>query len=212
MSRCPGWRGLAGMIQVTPSRSDTDSSQDRVMSFADEPHTFSALEFQAALKEISDADFGRLEKIARIFSARRGGRMSPGDILNEAVSRTLDGRRTWKREIDLCTHLAGVMKSIFSHAKPPREWRSPGPDPDEVGSDFDPDEEGSRDAVEVLVQHFEDKGNDEALLVLEEMAEEKTPAEVRAALGLDQRRYETIMKAIRRAGEQLGVSEGRKKR
>ncbi len=185
------------------------------MSFADDSPTFSVLEFQAALENISDADSGRLEKRARILAWKTGDRMSPGDLMNEAVLRTLGGRRNWKRGVDLCQHLAGAMRSIASHTELPPEWRSPGPDLDDVKSSCPaPDDEDppERDAVGMLRRHFEDKDDDEALLVLDEMEEEKTPPEIRASLGLEQKRYEAIMKAIRRAGERLGASEGRKKR
>ena len=173
------------------------------MSADDEPCAFSVLEFRKALATMSDADFGRLEKIARIYAAKTRGRMSPTDLLNEAVLRTLDGRRNWKRTVALHTHLEGAMKSIASHVKSPPEWDPLGPDPDQAESS---------DGVAELVQHFEEKDDDDALLVLAEMAEGKTPAEVRVSLGLEQKRYEAIMKAIRRAGERLGASKGRKKR
>jgi hypothetical protein len=62
------------------------------------------------------------------------------------------------------------------------------------------------------VKHFEDKNDDDAWLVLGAHAEGKDPDEIRDDLGLDQTRYETIMKRIRRAGERLGVATGRKTR
>lgn len=99
--------------------------------------------------EVSDADFGRLEKIARIYATKTRGRMSPTDLLNEAVLRTLDGRRKWKRTVALLKHLEGAMKSIASHAKSPPEWEPPGPDPD--GAE-------SRDAVGELVQAIVRRG------------------------------------------------------
>lgn len=177
------------------------------MSALDDPGAFSVLDFKRALDAMSDADLARLEKIARNYAAKTRGRMSPNDLLNEAVLRTLDEererKRNWNRDVSVVQHLAGAMKSIASHAKSPPEWEPPAPDPDEAES---------RDAVEELVQHFEEKDDDDALLVLEEMAEGKIPAEVRASLGLEPKRYEAIMKAIRRAGERLGVSKGRKKR
>ena len=180
------------------------------MSAAADPCTFSVLEFREALNAMSDADFGRLEKVARIYAAKTRGRMSPTDLLNEAVLRTLDEgrerRRKWNRDVSIVRHLASAMKSIASHAKSPPEWDPPGPDPDEAEA---------RDGVAQLVRHFEEQNDEnalDALLVLEEMAQEKTPAQVRASLGLEQKRYEAIMKAIRRAGERLGVNKGRKKR
>lgn len=171
----------------------------------DDPCAFSVLDFKRALEAVSDADLARLEKIARILAAKTKGAMTPTDLLNEAVLRTLDGKRTWKRSVSLVKHLAGTMKSIAFHdkAKDPPQWTPP---------EADPDNEDAPGAVALLVKHFEDKNDDDALLVLGGHAEEKEPEEIRDDLGLDQTRYETIMKSIRRAGERLGVSRDRRTR
>jgi len=171
----------------------------------DDPCAFSVLDFKRALEAASDADLARLEKIAWILAAKTKGAMTPTDLLNKAVLRTLDGKRTWRRSVSLVQHLGGVMRSIAFHdkAKDPPEWAPP---------EADPDNEDAPGAVALLVQHFEEKNDDDALLVLEGYAEGKEADEIRDDLDLEQTRYETIMKSIRRAGERLGVSKGRKTR
>jgi len=169
----------------------------------DELGSFSVSAFQHALEAASDADLVRMQKIARILAVKTKGAMTPDDLLQESVLRTLEGRRKWNRSVPLEVHLRGVMKSIASHAKNAPGWAPP---------EADPDNAGAASAVAELVKHFEDKDDDEALLVLAGQAEGKEPKEIRDDLGLEQTRYETIMKSIRRAGERLGVSKGRKTR
>jgi hypothetical protein len=171
----------------------------------DDRCAFSVIDFKCALEAVCATDLARLEKIARILAAKTKGAMTPTDLLHTAVLRTLEGKRSWKQSVSLVQHLAGAMRSIAFHdkAKDPPEWHSPA---------ADPDNDDASGAVALLVEYFEDKNDDDALLVLEGYAEGKEPKEIRDDLDLDQTRYETIMKAIRRAGERLGISKDRKTR
>lgn len=172
----------------------------------DAPLTFTVSEFTAAIEALSEADQGRLQKVARVYAMRTNGRMSADDLLHEAVKRTLQGTRKWSREVSVLQHLFGAMRSIASHAaiaKQEVEW-SPLED--------DPDAEEAKAAVKLLVEHLEQKNDIAAGLVLDALAAEEDPADIRKSLELDQVAFETIMKRIRRAGERLGVSAGRSTR
>jgi hypothetical protein len=114
---------------------DCDVSSDSLsasMSADDEHAAVSVLDFKRALEAASDADLARLEKIARILAAKTRGAMTPKELLHEAVLRSLEGHRTWKRSVSLVQHLAASMRSIAFHekAKGAPEWTPPQADPD----------------------------------------------------------------------------------
>lgn len=68
-------------------------------------------EVEEAIRSISEAGWHRLGRVARHYSF---GRLHPDDLLYEALCRTLDGRRTCPRDIDIVRVLAEVIRSIAS--------------------------------------------------------------------------------------------------
>lgn len=77
----------------------------------------SPAEVSQAIEALSDADALRLMKAAGAHLKKVGhlklGR-SPEDLLQEAVTRTLSGERSWKRGISFVFHLDQAMRSICS--------------------------------------------------------------------------------------------------
>lgn len=76
------------------------------------PAHFSVAEIDAALRDLSEAGWVRLQKIAGSL----GGvyRIEAEDLLHEACCRALDGRRRCPRHVDLFKFLGDAMKSIAS--------------------------------------------------------------------------------------------------
>lgn len=68
-------------------------------------------EVEDAIRLISDAGWHRLKRVARHYSF---GRLDADDLLYEALSRTLDGRRTCPAGVDVVRVLAEAIRSIAS--------------------------------------------------------------------------------------------------
>ncbi len=77
----------------------------------------SPAEVSQAIEALSDADALRLIKAAGAHLKKVGhlklGR-SPEDLLQEAITRTLSGERSWKKGISFVFHLDQAMRSICS--------------------------------------------------------------------------------------------------
>jgi DNA-directed RNA polymerase specialized sigma24 family protein len=69
-------------------------------------------EMHDSIETISEADTARLETAAQGFSRIRG--VEADDLLQEAITRTLEGERTCKRGVPLVSFICGVMKSLVS--------------------------------------------------------------------------------------------------
>ena len=67
-------------------------------------------EFACAIRDLSDADWIRLRKVAAIYA--RDPLIEPGDLLQEAFRRALDGRRTCPAHVYPVRFLAEAMRSI----------------------------------------------------------------------------------------------------
>lgn len=82
---------------------------------ADEKETTSPDEIIQAIEGLSAADLLKLQKFGRFRMAALGG-LSRGrnyeDLLEEAITATLDGRRTWRKSsVTFVNHLISVMRS-----------------------------------------------------------------------------------------------------
>ena len=67
-------------------------------------------EVQLAIRELSEADLHRLQQTAR--SLARGSRLAPGELLNEAVWKLLEGVRKVPRSEKFVPVLMGAMRSV----------------------------------------------------------------------------------------------------
>jgi DNA-directed RNA polymerase specialized sigma24 family protein len=84
-----------------------------------EPHkTATAEEVSSAISALTTTQLLRLREHARFRTLLCGtnASLTPEDLLQEAVMRTLNGKRHWNKAISLETHLVGTMRSICSHS------------------------------------------------------------------------------------------------
>jgi hypothetical protein len=73
-------------------------------------------EITAAIEAFKDADWLRLTRAARYFSYKGRCGRDWADLQNEALVRTLDGRRKCPRDISVLTFLGNVIRSIASES------------------------------------------------------------------------------------------------
>lgn len=76
-------------------------------------------EVEYAISRLTTAELAKLSLYAE-YRVSRLGSFSKGytkqALLNEALTRTLEGKRKWRKDaVDLVGHLLGTMKSISSH-------------------------------------------------------------------------------------------------
>ena len=69
-------------------------------------------EFCETINEFSKADWLRIKKIAGIMAAKCG--MTQEDILQEAITKALEGKRHCPHDVKVINFLAATMKSIAS--------------------------------------------------------------------------------------------------
>jgi hypothetical protein len=70
----------------------------------------SRAEFETAIGGFSDGHWARLDGLARSFAFGTG--WDPDDLLQEAITRTLQGTRNCPTSVDVMKHLADTMSSI----------------------------------------------------------------------------------------------------
>lgn len=169
-------------------------------------------EVAAAIRNLTDADYEKLMLIARHWYRQRYGaletRIKPEEILSEAIRRTLDCDRKWrKRKVSIVKHLDRVMESLSSHilekrmtevrgrktlksqierARQERPYLDSGVENELI----------ARQQLEMIGTLFAD--DEIALQVLRGRAQEKTAAEMRAELGLSETEYASVTKRILR--------------
>ena len=170
-----------------------------------------------AVAALSDADFVRLRGFAA-WKVRglgvAGFGLDPEDVIQEAVLRTLDGDRTWRKNaVGLLDHLMGVISSLTSHWAEKVARRAPTvtaadlPRPDDSDDEDDPLEalgnglatpEREVAAKEMLEQVEGLFGDDEMVsLVMLGMREEMKGPEIQKDLGISENEYEAIVKRMR---------------
>jgi DNA-directed RNA polymerase specialized sigma24 family protein len=173
-----------------------------------DPSRVSSSEFQQALLSMSDADLIRVRKAAQLFAAKTGGASSAEDLMQEAIKRTLSGDRTWKKGVPITVYLANAIRSIASHARTPSR--------DTELSDMvvraDPVNADAQEDVRELLECLGEKQDEQAVYILEYIANGYTTKEILTDLGITQTEYDTTIKRIRRTGEQLGLRAGRRRR
>ena len=163
-----------------------------------------------ALRALSDEDYERLEKIARLRVIGLHA-VAWRDLLHDALERLLDGRRRWPRNVPLVVFLRETMRSIASD-----HWRRlDGPvvvAESEMGADGDagggavasaadetaqPERRASAEETLARIEAtFE--GDAEALRVLAAMASGRSPKEIQQEIGIDETRYASTLRRIRR--------------
>ncbi len=178
-------------------------------------------ECAAALRRLSDDDLRRLEQLARLRVTGLHA-LDWRDLLHEAIARLLDGSRRWPQDVDLVVFLRQTMRSIASD-----HWRrlekpvvvaesELGVDQETgegaLGNAMDPIASPERrvSAAETLA-HIERafKGDEDALKVMAGMAIGKSPREIQAEAGIDETRYASTQRRIRRGLARAFPDRGR---
>src|SRR5690242_2696039 len=76
-------------------------------------------ESRTAISSLSDDDYIKLMVIAAFFCCERCLRrdqLEPEELLGEAISRTLEGERKWRKtRVSIVRHLDRCMESISGH-------------------------------------------------------------------------------------------------
>jgi len=175
--------------QVTPDKEDRGVA--------------SAAEARAAIEGLTDTDYAKLMLIARGFARARirGSVIEPEDLLQEAITKTLDGRRAWRRTVSILKHLDRVMESDAGHIAERSAARALEPvlDGAEKPASTSPDPSvraATQDKLDDLLSLF--VGDDNALEVIHLKGEGFSASEIQQQLGISNTHYDTVIKRIRR--------------
>jgi DNA-directed RNA polymerase specialized sigma24 family protein len=163
-------------------------------------------EFAQALLRLTPAEKARLRH-ASVHVAQVAD-VDAEDLLQEAITRALAGKRRWPDHVDIVTFLAMVMKSLAS-AGQRSAARRPERDPDDEGDpdiyeDKNPEGLGQR-ADEILISEERRRailamfdGDDEAQLIVEGMLGGMEGEELRKFVDLNPTQYASKRRKIRR--------------
>jgi len=158
-----------------------------------EPEYASVDEAAVALEQLRPADMLRLEKISQ--NRLRGLNTEWKDLLQETLTRILEGTRPWPRHVPIIAFIAGVMKSLASEY-----WKHQAHSIAELAtSSNNPGPEGAIEAkaalksVEML---FND--DDQGLAVVMAKAEGYSPEEIQEMFSFTQTQYDSTLRRIRR--------------
>lgn len=163
----------------------------------------SEAEAREAIEGLSKADYAKLMLIARGFARARlrGSAVEAEDLLQEAIVKTLDGRRTWNRRVSILKHLDRVMESDAGHIAERRDTHysvpmAKGPDVPATRADDPNVRVVARQDLDNLLELF--AGEKEALEVLNLKGEGFSASEIRQVLGISSTQYDTVTKRVRR--------------
>jgi hypothetical protein len=174
----------------------------------------STSEAHAAITDLSKDDHVKLFLIAAFFCRQRGllrYQIEPTELLNEAVARTLNGDKRWRKDmVSIVKHLDRAMENISGHmiekAVADGEYKEV-----VLAEEVDSRTSVTRDSVranaEIQLLAREQLAEIERLFAGEPMvlsvlyakAEGYPESEIMARLGIDKRQYEAIRKTIERA-------------
>ena len=160
-------------------------------------------EARSAIENLQDTDYKDLMIFARRFAKNKlkGTVIEPDDLFQQAILKTLDGRRRWNRRVSIIEHLDGVMKSDSGHEVDKRAVRgfSQLPEHNVEPIDQQPSPEVLlliRDELKDLLDLFD--GDEIALKLLHLKRDGFSASEIQLELGIEKRHYETVNKRIRR--------------
>jgi DNA-directed RNA polymerase specialized sigma24 family protein len=175
-------------------------------------------EIRDSIEAISKSDLARLVSAARGFSRLCG--IEADDLLQEAFTRALEGRRTCERGTAIVPFLCGVMKSFVSQEN---EARKEGFRPTVVMRDGEPvlpdlaadDPSPERSAISAIdgrarLAEIETSavGDEQLQLLIEGIYDEMRGAELQELLGVDEKGLATVRRKFRRLlqGCKMGVA------
>jgi len=159
-------------------------------------------EVRTAINALDPASYVKLMVIAKAFCRRRtvGSVVEPEDLIHDAIAKTLDGPRRWNRAVSILKHLDRTIESDSGHEVERREIRRAVPlQEDDVAADRFSDAHAGVDTADELDQIFRlFKGDRLALDLLRLRSDGYSASEIQVELGLDETRYESLAKKIRR--------------
>src|SRR5882762_4359705 len=176
-------------------------------------------EMWLAILFLTTAELLRLEHYAR-WRIRWLGRKALGrderDLLQEAITATVTGKRVWKEDVDLCLHLLGAMRSISSswHEKKGDEYleselAEPGQETplDRAATTEDPERIlRAKERLEEVKRLFAQDAAASKIIKL--LGFGHTAKEIQTQLGLSLREFGAATKRIRRKLEWWHGSQG----
>ena len=159
------------------------------------------------IAHLSSKDKATLLKLSRSYWADRmsgpHAASDPDDLLQEAIVRTLQGTRRWRRSVTIVKHLIRAMESISWEAlrariAQPHAWAV------DTVEEIDPGDRSDESmVVDVLLAREEltqieglFERDKEALEVLRCRSIELSPSETCDRLGMERSRYDTVNKRI----------------
>lgn len=156
---------------------------------------------------ISETDLLRLKAVARLHAYGLPGDVDWHDLLQEAILRTLEGKRRPPDGISMVTFLAGVMRSIKSEhwrrlRREARDFTSRRTDGEEaVHGVCDPSPDQERRLVALTQLRAIDRlfvDDRQALQILGGLGEGLSAEEIQKACGMSRTEYESTRKRMRR--------------
>jgi DNA-directed RNA polymerase specialized sigma24 family protein len=155
------------------------------------------------LRGMTQADKNKAVAYAGVISSLASGEFDPEELFYEALTRTMEGRRKWKRTMGLAEHLFGAMRSIQSSwlksqkrgrvavVRYLHELRTPS---EEMSDEFSEEvlTEMRERAHELLNANIL---NEQQKLALRSLVEGQAPGDILANCGLSEDEYTSLLRA-----------------
>lgn len=155
------------------------------------------------LQGLSQADKNKAMAYAGVISSLASGEFEPEELFYEALTRTMEGRRKWKKSMGVAEHLFGAMRSIQSswlksqkrgrvaNVRYLYELRT---------STEDLAEEYSEEMLAKMLQRAGELLNanilnDKQLCALRSLVEGQAPGDILANCGLSEDEYDSLLRA-----------------
>lgn len=161
-------------------------------------------EARDAIEGLQVADYTKLMLVAKSFAKARlrGSVVEPEDLVQDAITKTLDGRRKWNRDVDIIKHLDRVMESDSGHEADKRVARDLRLLPEDEATELaaeQPRPEARLMAIDELEGVLGLFGDDQpALDLLRLKGNGLDASEIQRELGIGKTQYDTVTKRIRR--------------
>ena len=168
-------------------------------------------EFIEALWRMSDEQKAGIDSTARHYAKGRSGYTDGDDLLNEAIFRVAEGRRKWPIQVPIEVFIMNVMRSIVSGTRQRSHMSTDHQsfeDEDELederySSSYPSAEEealaAERIAIGRAALRFARRtlaGDQLALNILEGLAADLTPADMREAFDVDKRQFHAARQRV----------------
>ena len=174
--------------------SNMDEIEDKYVSLS---------ETRNKINQLSKIDYVKLMQIASYFTSTRLLKtiISPEDLFHEAVLRTLNGKRRWRKTVSIIRHLERVMESISSHEVKKLTMQNTISSIDMNCNTFsivDNNEYSDtvNEEIDKILMLFKD--DKIAVNIISFKADGFSASEIRSKLGIEKLEYESCLKRIRR--------------